>query len=169
MTSFALTVEQDPNSDDLVLVFPPEWIEKQGWRQGDNIQWSIDGTPGAKLVNLDARARAMLAAQEKEELPLFIVETVLSHRMRYAIRARSAEHAMDTVTCREQEGLQEYDQNYLDELIFSTRQVGLAEYLASFDVPSDPDLKMRYVHTIAYPEPKPSAQPLDNGTDNPSA
>lgn len=149
MTALTLNVEKNPDSDDLLLVFPPEWLEQQGWRAGDTIQWAVNGSGQATMTNIDSKARQAPPVAD-ESLPLFIVETVLSHRIRYAIRARSAEHAKDTVTCREQEGLNEFDQNYLDELIFSTRQVSLDEFLASFDVPSDTHLKLRLIHEIAY-------------------
>lgn len=43
---FVAEIEQDPNSDDLLLVFPPELIESLGWKPGDAIGWTDNGNGG---------------------------------------------------------------------------------------------------------------------------
>ena len=102
-------------------------------------------------MQVERQAQAEQVAQaEREALPLFIVETVTSHRIRYAIRAKNAEHAMDVVTMEE---AVEFDQNHLGEQIFSTREVTDAEYLKAADLPTDPALKRELIHVVDYARP----------------
>lgn len=35
------TVFKDPNSDDLMIEFPADLLEKAGWKVGDMIHWEI--------------------------------------------------------------------------------------------------------------------------------
>ena len=39
MKSWTLTVEEDPNSEDCILTFPPDLLEEAGWKEGDTIKW----------------------------------------------------------------------------------------------------------------------------------
>ena len=40
MTSYTITVEQDPETGDLVLPFTPEMLAQVGWDFGDVIVWT---------------------------------------------------------------------------------------------------------------------------------
>lgn len=91
------------------------------------------------------------APDDAEPLKLYIVETVISHRVRYAIRARSASDAMDEVVWEEGR-LNEFDQNCLGEQIFSTREVSEDEFVDSFDLPVEREEKLRFVVDIDYRE-----------------
>lgn len=44
--SWTVTVEEDPTTGDLILPFPPELLLKQGWVDGDILEWkpNADGT-----------------------------------------------------------------------------------------------------------------------------
>lgn len=37
---WSLTVEEDPDTGEAVLIFPPEMLAKVGWKEGDIIKWS---------------------------------------------------------------------------------------------------------------------------------
>ena len=37
MKSWTLTVEEDPDTGDAILTFPPELLEQAGWKEGDTI------------------------------------------------------------------------------------------------------------------------------------
>jgi hypothetical protein len=39
MKQWTLTVEEDPNSEDCILTFPPDLLEQAGWKEGDTIKW----------------------------------------------------------------------------------------------------------------------------------
>jgi hypothetical protein len=39
MNSWTLTVEEDPETGDAILTFPPDLLEKSGWVEGDTLEW----------------------------------------------------------------------------------------------------------------------------------
>ena len=40
-TSWTITVEEaDDGSGDLVLPFPDDFLEQQGWKEGDTLEWT---------------------------------------------------------------------------------------------------------------------------------
>ena len=45
MKTYTANVEEDPETKELVLVFPDEVMEEVGWKPGDTIQW-IDNKNG---------------------------------------------------------------------------------------------------------------------------
>jgi len=45
MSSWTVTVEEDPETGDLILPFTDEILEAVGWKEGDVIQW-IDNKDG---------------------------------------------------------------------------------------------------------------------------
>ena len=156
-SSFSLTVQQDPDTGDLFVRLPPELLATMDWREGDRLEYVVREGECLELINHCKAERDRLVQNEQPEqpdMPLFIVETVLSHRMRYAVRARSAEHAMDIITMEE---ANEFDQNFLGEQIFSTRQVSIDEFLNSAELPTDPKAKLAYIHTVDYSQDAPPA------------
>ena len=38
--SWSLTVEEDPETGDGILTFPPDLLEAAGWKEGDTIEWT---------------------------------------------------------------------------------------------------------------------------------
>ena len=36
---WALTVEEDPETGDGILTFPPDLLEATGWKEGDTLEW----------------------------------------------------------------------------------------------------------------------------------
>ncbi len=43
MNSWTLTVEEDPETGDAILQFPPDLLEKAGWKEGDTLVWKDQG------------------------------------------------------------------------------------------------------------------------------
>ena len=41
--SWTLTVEEDPETGDAILQFPPDLMEKAGWKEGDTLEWTDRG------------------------------------------------------------------------------------------------------------------------------
>lgn len=122
--SFTLSVQQAAGSDDTFIEFPKEFLDEQDWREGDNISWTPSELGGFVLRNLSKESR-----KGAEELPLFEVETIVSHRVRYAVRARSAEEAAAAVA-DEGTDADEFDQNCLGKKVASARQITQEQYLA---------------------------------------
>jgi len=44
--SWTLTVEEDPETGDAILQFPPDLLEVAGWKEGDTLEW-IDRGDGS--------------------------------------------------------------------------------------------------------------------------
>ena len=38
--SWTLTIEEDPETGDAMLSFPPDLLESAGWKEGDTLTWS---------------------------------------------------------------------------------------------------------------------------------
>ncbi len=41
--TWTLTVEEDPESGDAILQFPPDLLEAAGWKEGDTLEWKDQG------------------------------------------------------------------------------------------------------------------------------
>jgi hypothetical protein len=41
--SWTLTVEEDPETGDAILQFPPDLLEQAGWKEGDILEWRDRG------------------------------------------------------------------------------------------------------------------------------
>lgn len=39
MSSWTLTVEEDPETGDAILQFPPDLLAETGWKEGDTLVW----------------------------------------------------------------------------------------------------------------------------------
>lgn len=49
-TTWIVTVEEDPETGDLVMPIPQEALDANKWRIGDTLTWSIDDEGTATLV-----------------------------------------------------------------------------------------------------------------------
>lgn len=58
-------------------------------------------------------------------MPLFVVETIQTFRVKYVIECNEAEHAADTVTMNEAD---EFSQMFLGEQIITTREITMDEF-----------------------------------------
>jgi hypothetical protein len=41
MTHWTITLEEDPETGDLILPFPEDLLEHAGWKEGDIIVWKV--------------------------------------------------------------------------------------------------------------------------------
>ena len=41
--SWTLTVEEDPETGESILQFPPDLLENTGWKEGDVLEWNDNG------------------------------------------------------------------------------------------------------------------------------
>lgn len=50
---WTVTVQEDPDSDDLILPFPPDLLENMGWKEGDTLKWTEheDGSWSIKKID----------------------------------------------------------------------------------------------------------------------
>jgi hypothetical protein len=54
-TSWTVTVEEDPETGDLVMPLPQDFLDQQGWVEGDTLDWkdNEDGSWTLSKVNSD--------------------------------------------------------------------------------------------------------------------
>lgn len=164
-TNYSAQYVEVPDSDEGMLVFDPAMLLALDWREGDVLDWA-QSEGGVSLTNVSRTARIAAAAIDtcsaeaesttvtaimppEPELPIFLVETIISHRMQYAVRAKSLEHAYDTVTMEE---APEFDQNCLGETIFSGREVTVSQLEAAAPAGWASEDVSRAVHTVDYSE-----------------
>ena len=93
--SFSTKFEKDPITNETYLVFPEELLSGHDWQIGDEIGFEVKADGSLLLTNLSRPSRGA------KEMPLFIVDTITTHRVRYAVRCKSLEDAMDTVATDE--------------------------------------------------------------------
>ena len=121
-SSWVVEVQEDPQTGDAVLEFPPDLMAQTGWREGDTLSWK-DNLDGSFTL-------------AKKETEWVMVDCVSTFRQRYLVEvpAGKAEWALDTVTM---EKAREFSQVHLGEQIVSHRVVTLDEALAQCDVDND--------------------------------
>lgn len=50
---YTLDVEEDPETGDAILTFPPEMLKQIGWKEGDTLNWSDNGDGSYTLTKKD--------------------------------------------------------------------------------------------------------------------
>jgi hypothetical protein len=123
--SWTISLEEDPETGDLILPLNDDILEQTGWKTGDNIDWT-DNKDGSWTM-------------KKIETQWVLVEAVSMFRERYMVEVPvgvdrygkdKAEWALDTVTLGE---AKEFSQEHLGETIVSHRVVTKEEALAMCD------------------------------------
>ena len=54
--TWTVTLEKDPETGELILPFPPEFMEENDWREGDNIKFIVNDQ-SCIVENLSWQAR----------------------------------------------------------------------------------------------------------------
>ena len=127
--TWTISLEEDPETGDLILPLNDDILEQTGWKTGDSIDW-IDNKDGSWTM-------------KKIETQWVLVETVSMFRERYMVEVPvgvdrygkdKAEWALDTVTLEE---AKEFSQEHLGETIVSHRVVTKEDALAMCDKEND--------------------------------
>jgi hypothetical protein len=125
-----ISLEEDPETGDLILPLSDDILEQAGWKTGDTIEW-IDNKDGTWTM------------RKKVETQLVMVECISTFRQRYLVEVPTgtdrygkdkSEWALDTVTMEE---AKEFSQKHLGETIVSHRVVTEAEALRICDEDND--------------------------------
>jgi len=53
MTTWTITVEEDPETGDLLLPFPEDFLETAGWKEGDTLNWEDNGDGSWSLTKVN--------------------------------------------------------------------------------------------------------------------
>ena len=48
-THWVITVEEDPESGDVILPFPQDFLDQVGWSEGDTIEW-VENNDGSYII-----------------------------------------------------------------------------------------------------------------------
>ena len=122
MKKYTVTLEEDPDTGDVILPFPEEMLKEVGWKEGDILNWedNKDGT-------------FSITKKLTEETEWVLVETVSQFRQRYMVEVPKgkAEYALDTVSMEE---AKEFSQEHLGETIVTHRVISQADALALCDL-----------------------------------
>ena len=96
------------------------------------------------------------------EKKLYLVETVSVFRHRYVVEAKEEIHACDEVVMNVghayADDFQEFSQYHVDEMISSSREISMDEYVKLFDKDNDylknwtTEQKTRFINVINYGE-----------------
>jgi hypothetical protein len=123
--TWTISLEEDPETGDLILPLNDDILEQTGWKTGDSIDW-IDNKDGSWTM-------------KKIETQWVLVEAISTFRQRYMVEVPvgvdrygkdKADWALDTVTLEE---AKEFSQEHLGETIVSHRVVTKEEALAMCD------------------------------------
>ena len=119
--SYLVTLEEDPETGDLVLPLPEKLMEETGWKTGDTLDWKDNGDGTFSMTK-----------QKTEETEWVLVEAISQFRERYMVEVPKgkAEWALDTVTLNQ---AQEFSQEHLGEVIVSHRVVSFDEAMKLCD------------------------------------
>jgi len=122
MKKYTVTLEEDPDTGDVILPFPEEMLKEVGWKEGDILNWedNKDGT-------------FSITKKLTKETEWVLVETVSQFRQRYMVEVPKgkAEWALDTVSMEE---AKEFSQEHLGETIVTHRVISQADALALCDL-----------------------------------
>ena len=123
--SWTVTLEEDPETGDLILPLNDDILAETGLKTGDAIEW-IDNKDGSWTM-------------KKIETQWVLVDAISMFRERYMVQVPvgtdsfgkdKTEWALDTVTMNE---AKEFSQEHLGETIVSHRVVSMEEALALCD------------------------------------
>jgi len=119
--SYLVTLEEDPETGDLILPLPDELLKEAGWKTGDTLDWKDNGDGTFSMTR-----------KETKETEWVLVEAISQFRERYMVEVPKgkAEWALDTVTLNK---AQEFSQEHLGEVIVSHRVVSFDEALELCD------------------------------------
>jgi hypothetical protein len=129
MKTWTVELQDDPETGDCILEFPPDMLVEAGWKEGDVLEWH-DNKDGSYTMT-------------KKETQWVLVETISTFRQRYMVEVPlgtdnygkdKSEWALDTVTMNEAE---EFSQEHIGEQIISHRIVTKDEALNLCDKDND--------------------------------
>jgi hypothetical protein len=114
-----ITVEEDPETGDLILPFPDGLCDQLGWEIDDVLDWEANGDGSYTLT-------------KKVETEWVLVDCVSTFRERYMVEVPkgNTEWSLDTVTMEE---AKPFSSEHLGEQIVSHRVVSKDEAMALCD------------------------------------
>ena len=140
MKTWTLPVKENENGE-LYIELNDEMLNGSGFKIGDTLNWK-DLKDGSYSLT-------------KAEGDLYLVEGISMFHMKFVVRAKEAEHAMDEVVM-DTGKLKEFSQNHIDFNILGARKITNDEYLVLFNKDNSylsiwtEDQKMSLINEIDY-------------------
>ena len=140
MKSWTLPVKEN-ESGELYIELNDEILEDSGFKIGDTLNWKDLKNGSFSLTKADG--------------DLYLVEGISMFHIKFVVRAREAEHAMDEVVC-DTGDLKEFSQNHVDFSILGARKITQEEYLEQFNKDNaylaswTDEAKMKMINEINY-------------------
>jgi hypothetical protein len=140
MKSWTLPVKEN-ESGELYIELNDEILEDSGFKIGDTLNWKDLKNGSFSLTKADG--------------DLYLVEGISMFHIKFVVRAREAEHAMDEVVC-DTGDLKEFSQNHVDFNILGARKITQEEYLEQFNKDNaylaswTDEAKMKMINEINY-------------------
>ena len=120
-TTWTLRLQEDPETCESIVEFPPELLESMGWKEGDTFVWEI-GEEGEIILS------------KTDETEWVLVETLSQFKTSYLVEVPKGktEYALDTVTM---EDAKEFSSEHLrpTDIVINHRIVTKEEALALCD------------------------------------
>jgi hypothetical protein len=132
--SWSATLQEDPETGDLILPLPDELMKSSGFEIGDTLKWKDNKDGSYSIVKKKSKT---------EKTQWVLVEAVSTFRTRYMVEVPVGTDnygkdktlwALDTVTMQE---AKEFSQEHIGEQIISHRVVTKKEALALCDQDND--------------------------------
>jgi len=52
-TKWTITLEEDPETGELILPFPEDFLDQVGWKEGDTLVWKDEGNGAWSMTKKD--------------------------------------------------------------------------------------------------------------------
>ena len=135
---------------DYFIELSDEILESSGFEVGDTIVWTKNDNGSYTLTK-----------KESKDTDIYIVETISSHSLKYAVRAKSAQDAMDYVYRKFDSGeIVELHQRHQGEFVKDATKISKKEYLKRFDELNDylkswsKEQKLHMINEVDYEKSK---------------
>lgn len=149
MTKWTLPVIKGELGD-YFIELSDEILESSGFEVGDTIVWTKNDNGSYTLTK-----------KENKDTDIYIVETISSHSIKYAVRAKSAQDAVDYVYRMSDSGeIVELHQRHQGEFVNGATKISKKEYLKCFDELNDylkgwsKEQKLHMINEVDYEDNK---------------
>jgi len=119
--TWTLKLQEDPETGESIVEFPPELLKSMGWKEGDDLSWQVE-TDGVITLN------------KVEETEWVLVEALSQFKSSYMVEVPKGktEYALDTVVM---ENAKEFSSEHLrpTDIVINRRVVTKEEALALSD------------------------------------
>lgn len=151
MTKWVLDVKHNPDTDEYYIELSDEILEGSGFKIGDSLKWT-DNKDGSYTL-----------AKAPNDRGIYIVDTISTFNIKYAVHANSREEAMEYVSRKANLNsldIVELSQSHLGEVVKDAHRSTKKEYFKLFDELNDylktwtKEKKLEMINEVDYEDDK---------------